>query len=264
MGSTGNSTGPHLHFEVHQLTSDGWVALDPAAVLNSAIAVAQASPSNSLKSRKPMAFNLAASGLLDMNAPSPIPSFLSLKNVQTVDSLISGLSAPAPVLAIENPATLALPFSVLPQAVPEIGWLISPFTQELTEELLPSLPGLLGQAFTYDFNPVPSFAQLPPPETANSGNAFLQQPENLRMASTHPLANRAIAVSPATPPNMPTMLPGQPGTLVRNTPTPVANLTGIQLNDPRLKKLTLSDRRIQTKVKQPFSPNNRQLLSSRK
>jgi murein DD-endopeptidase MepM/ murein hydrolase activator NlpD len=137
VGSTGNSTGPHLHFEFLQMSSQGWVALDPAVVLNQALSIAQAQPT--VKTGTGQTLSLSASGTLNIIS--------SATAMSTAEEMIPGYSLIADWLdspSLDEQNSILFPFAMLPPAMPEVGWLLSPFVDNFLAEQPNAIASFLG------------------------------------------------------------------------------------------------------------------------
>ncbi len=143
VGSTGNSTGPHLHFEFHQLTSEGWLALDPGAQLEYSLAQFM----NTLQLGKIGtaigSFNVGLAGQADLKAAPG-----------TLAALPNGLAVVRPAV----PAG-ALPTVVVPKTVyPATASLKSPVPPLLSNQQLSPSAGPLSFGAP---SGLPGFGQQP-------------------------------------------------------------------------------------------------------
>ncbi|NJP10985.1 MAG: peptidoglycan DD-metalloendopeptidase family protein [Leptolyngbyaceae cyanobacterium RU_5_1] len=191
VGSTGASTGPHLHFELHQLTSEGWTALDPGMVFNQANATAQNPQSQQLAKGKGQSLRLAAFGLLDLNDATTLSSDRPLD-----------YSALSNYLSVSSPAQtgMLVPFAVLPSAVPEFSWFLSPIVDDLLAEQSTALMPWLGfstpthtvSVQTLPFQPAPVASESTEP-LAFKPLATPADPSTLRLATTQPFVNLITA-----------------------------------------------------------------------
>lgn len=251
VGSTGSSTGPHLHFEFLQQTTQGWSALDPAEVFKQAIATAQLQTTQRVAIGLGDRLNLSASGVVDISAP--------LLASQQDEDFISRLIQPASLPS----RGLLLPFTLLPQtAVPEFGWL-SPFVNDFLaaqfDPLLP-LPVVSEPPQSVRFQAIAALTDVQQMTPAiPSATAF--ETGNMQVATTQPLTNLTIAAK----------MPGvvrlealrQPGTAQLPTmqsrfPAKIAPSIAAKQTSTALKTLKLSDNRVNIlPSKLPLSVQNR-------
>ncbi|HEY9878118.1 MAG TPA: tetratricopeptide repeat protein [Leptolyngbyaceae cyanobacterium] len=142
VGSTGYTTGPHLHFEVRRQTAEGRIEVDPMAELGPASPYAQpAAPAQ--PTGEPLA-QLSSPRVIARQTVAPVPSArpvpeYSVANVADLKVAVMPVSPSAGTK--QMPAAPAEPAVVPPALNPSLPQTQLPGLPTLSSPQMPSLPG---------------------------------------------------------------------------------------------------------------------------
>lgn len=194
VGSTGYSTGPHLHFEVQQYANQEWVALDPVQQLNLAMSTVAQLP------------------------PPKLPAVPVLSN-STLSAKFPNIKLSSFVPANDNPFFLArwiqasinseqllMPLTVMPGPVSDVSWLMYPLLDEWMPKSL-TLPPAIAQRL----------ALAMPQATPANHLPAVTVPATVRPGVTPPIPGQSVSRRVVTPAGSQAL--GQPSPPKANLPT---------------------------------------------
>jgi pyruvate/2-oxoglutarate dehydrogenase complex dihydrolipoamide acyltransferase (E2) component len=229
VGSTGYSTGPHLHFEVLKPTPDGWVAIDPIPQINQSVAQQNTTivqPTASLNQPTPSIQASIPGNPLTVttlqptnvgNPATPMPQVVSMSiglngvvknpdpiaNLKALGNQLVSFEAKQSSSQLLNPVGVLAPLAFSPPITPKLSSLIAPqLSQPAAQGPVPASVATLAtpQIVSQEWVSFPPPASLMPDASQEMTNALIPgtTPSSQVLSSTQTQAtsNRQTAMSP--------------------------------------------------------------------